>query len=87
MMRYGNAGGWMWAFGGVIVLGVLVLIVVAVWALVAVTNRRDAPVGVALVAGVDPTGSARTRQILDERYARGVLSTEDFTERRHTLGL
>jgi len=39
MMRYGNAGGWMWAFGGVIVLGVLVLIVVAVWALVAVTKR------------------------------------------------
>jgi len=39
MMRYGNAGGWMWAFGGVIVLGVLVLIVVAVWALVDVTKR------------------------------------------------
>jgi len=87
MMRYGNGGGWMWAFGGVFMLGVLVLIVVAVWAMITVAKRRDAAVGVAPVGAVDSAGSARTRQILDERFARGELSTEDYTERAHTLGL
>ncbi len=79
MMRYGNGGGWMWAFGGVIMLGVLVLIVVAVWAMITVTKRRDGPVGGAPVANVDPADSAWTRQIVDERYASGELSTEDYT--------
>jgi putative membrane protein len=83
MMGYGNGGGWMWAFGGVIMLGVLVLIVVAVWAMITVTKRHGAPVGVEPFAAVDTAGSARTRQILDERYARGELSTEDYTERAH----
>lgn len=68
MMRYGNAGGWMWAFGGVTVLGVLVLIVVAVWAMITVTKHR-AQVGGEPITGLDSAGGARTRQILDERYA------------------
>jgi len=85
MMRYGNAGGWMWAFGGAIMLGVLVLIAVAVWAMITVTKHR-AQVGGEPVTGLDSAGGARTRQILDERYARGELTTEDYTERVHTLG-
>ena len=68
MMRYGNAGGWMWAFGGAIMLGVLVLIVVAVWAMITVTKHR-AQVGGEPITGLDSAGGARTRQILDERYA------------------
>ena len=87
MMRYGNGSGWMWAFGGVIMLGVLVLIVVGVWALITITRRRGIPVGADPGLAVDSAGRARTRQILDERYARGDLSTEDYTERLHTLGL
>ena len=86
MMRYGNAGGWMWAFGGAIMLGVLVLIVVAVWAMITVTKRRAAGVAGEPGSAGDSAGRARTRQILDERYARGELSTEDYTERVHTLG-
>jgi uncharacterized membrane protein len=68
MMRYGNAGGWGWAFGGAIMLGVLVLIAVAVWAMITVTKHR-AQVGGEPVTGLDSAGGARTRQILDERYA------------------
>ena len=64
-------------------LGVLVLIVVAVWAMITVTKRHGAPVGVEPLTAVDPAGSARTRQILDERCARGELSTDDYTERTH----
>ncbi len=45
------------------------------------------PVGADPGLAVDSAGRARTRQILDERYARGDLSTEDYTERLHTLGL
>jgi uncharacterized membrane protein len=29
----------------------------------------------------------RSRQILDERYARGELTTQEYTERERTLGL
>ena len=86
MMRYGNGSGWMWAFGGLIMLGVLVLIVVAVWAMITVTKRRAAGIAAEPGAAADSGGRARTRQILDERCARGELSTEDYTERVHTLG-
>jgi len=47
---------------------VLVLIAVAVWAMITVTKHR-AQVGGEPVTGLDSAGGARTRQILDERYA------------------
>lgn len=67
MMGYGNGGGGMWAFGGVIMLGVLVLIVVAVWAMITVTKRHGAPVGVEPVTAVavarpDQWGSDRQNE-------------------------
>jgi putative membrane protein len=88
MMGYGNGGGWMWAFGGLMMFGVLVLIVVVVWAVVTVTNRAHrGPSGTDAGLAADAGGRVRTRQILDERYARGELGTEEYTERLHTLGL
>jgi len=50
---------------------------------VATTAHRRAAPGPTVPAG---TGSAAARQILDERYARGELATEEYRERVHTLG-
>lgn len=87
MMGYGyNDGGvWMWVFGGLMMVGVVVLIGLAVWAVVHATTRGT---GVRTAPESSPTGGReRTRQVLDERYARGEMTSEEYTERRHTLGL
>ena len=90
MMGDGYSGGspWMmWVFGGLLMLGVLVLIGVVAWAVVTATTRAHTGRRATDPATADSGGSARTRQILDERYARGELTTEEYTERRHTLAL
>lgn len=77
---YGMSG-WMWVWGAALVIGVLVLIGGLVWAIVATSaDRRNQP-------SVTPAaGSAMARQILDERYARGELDTQEYRERMQTLG-
>ena len=90
MMGYGYAGGgsWMmWVFGGLMVVGFLVLIGLVAWAGVTATTRAHPTRGPADAATADSGGGARTRQILDERYARGELTTDEYTERLHTLAL
>jgi putative membrane protein len=86
MMDYGyGGGGWIWAFGGLMMIGVLVLVGLAAWAVIAATRRESTTAAVSTPADVG--GRQRTRQILDERYARGEMNSEEYTERLHTLGL
>ena len=82
-MMWGNYGmsGWSWVFGGLVVIGVVILIIVLV--------RRSTPVQ-SDTPSVPPTvadGAPSPKQILDERYARGELTTEEYRERVTTLGL
>ena len=77
MWGYGyNGGAWMWVVGGLIVIGVVVLVVVLIRNSTAATT-----VGTAIAAV-----TSTPRQILDERYARGELTTEEYGERVQTLG-
>jgi putative membrane protein len=80
MMGYGYDVGsnWMWGYGGLMMLGALALIGLAVWAFVAFTPGSQHAVA---------DRGDRSRQILDERYARGELTTQEYTERERTLGL
>ena len=81
MMIYGHDGaGWMWGFGGLMMLGVLVLIALAVWAVVTTISNR-------VPSSAEANGREQARQVLDQRYARGEIDTNDYTERLHTLGL
>ena len=65
--------GWMW-ISGLLILVVLVALVVAV--LRSTTGpSRQAP----------PDTTARAREILGERYARGEISTEAYHERLDAL--
>ena len=77
MWGYGyNGGAWMWVVGGLIVVGVVVLVVALMRNSTAATRA-----GTALAPG-----ASTPRQILDERYARGELTTEEYRERVETLG-
>lgn len=74
----GMGMGWMWLFWLLLVIGVVLLAVVAVRALGGgVTRRGDGEV---------PREPTRARQVLDERYARGEISTEEYQERLRVLG-
>ncbi len=67
----GTGGGWMWLWGTLMMLTWVAVIAAAVW----------------LVARSLGSGraSSRAREILDERYARGELSTEEYRERLEQL--
>ena len=76
MWGYGYDGwGWMWLVGALVVIGIVVLIVFFI------RNSTASPRPV----GADK-GISTPQQILDERYARGELTTEEYRERIATLG-
>ena len=66
----GWGGGWMWLWGRIMMLTWVVLIAAAVW-LVARSLGDARP--------------SRAREILDERYARGELTTDEYRERLDAL--
>lgn len=69
-----------WLFWSLLVVGLALLVVVAVRVLGGgVRARGDGP-GDALGAG-----GGRAREVLDERYARGELSTQEYEERLRGL--
>lgn len=81
MWGYGyNMMGWGWVVGAVLVV---VLVVAVVVVLRLIPGRVNHPAAAAVsVAGGTPT----PRQILDERYAKGDLTTEEYLERVKHLG-
>ena len=83
MMNGGGMGGMglMWIFGLLVLVGVVVLVVVLVKAF---TGRPSTTGGSGTNSGPGP-GPGRGREILEERYARGELSTEEYRERLRTL--
>lgn len=70
----GWGGGWMWVWGTVMMV---VAVLAIVWIARAIAGRDEAP----------PAASdmQRARSILAERYARGELTTEEYSERLDQL--
>ena len=87
MMNNGMGGmGLMWIFGLLVLVGVIVLVVVLVKAFTSRSQNTAGPVDSNRGADTDPdTGRGGGRQILEERYARGELSTEEYRERLRIL--
>lgn len=75
--------GWMWLFWLLIVVGTVVLVFVLVKAFTGSSGGGTRQGG----SAPPPTdaGPRRSREILEERYARGEISTEEFRERLRTL--
>lgn len=84
-MMWGNSFGMGsgWLFGALIMVGVVLLVVVLVRMFG--RSRGDHPTTTAepqAIRGADKMA----RQILDERYAEGDLSTEEYRDRLRVLG-
>ena len=77
MNGIGMGGGWL--FGLVIAAGVILLIILLVRFFGGGVKRDDR-------GEQDARGSGSARQLLDERYARGDLTTEEYRERIRVLG-
>lgn len=80
MMGMMGCGGMM-VFGILLALALLALAVLGIWALVVWLRNNRTAAGTAV-----PGGRSRAREVLDERYARGELSTEEYRERLEVLG-
>ncbi|MGD9525570.1 MAG: SHOCT domain-containing protein [Pseudonocardia sp.] len=72
---FGLGMGWMWLFSLILIVGIALLVIVAV---------RMLGGGIRDDRASAPARDA-ARRILDERFARGELTTEEYRERRRTL--
>lgn len=84
MFGYGYGMGWTWLWGLLAVVGILVLIFVIVRVTTGGIKRNEA--SGTFPAGAGSVGKTTPRQILDERYAKGELTTEEYRERLAVLG-
>lgn len=85
-MMFGYEMNWMmWLFGSLTVAGVVVLIIVVV---LATTGRfgANSPLSGGTAGPQAGAARSRARQILDERFARGDLSADQYSEHLRILG-
>lgn len=71
--------GMSWLFGALLLVGLILLAVVLAKSVRGTSMKADGP-GVAA-----DRGAGRGREILDERYARGELSAQEYRKMRDTL--
>lgn len=83
MWGYGWNMGWIWMllFGLLALVGIALLVVLAVRLLGGGTGRG----GDSTTSGPS-LGTSRARQILDERFAKGELTAEQYREHMNVLG-
>ncbi|MBT1003904.1 SHOCT domain-containing protein [Paenarthrobacter sp. DKR-5] len=85
MGGYGSGMGWAWMFWLLLIVGVVLLAGAGIWFFSA-RRRRGGPTGSPDGSGAGPAGSGGTpREILDERFARGELTAEEYQERLKIL--
>lgn len=84
MIGYGFNMWWMWLFGLLALAGLVIMIVVIVRIAVGGIKANEGKGNSPAAPGVEE--KSNIRQILDERYARGELSTEEYRERLTVLG-
>ncbi|MEO7007020.1 MAG: SHOCT domain-containing protein [Terrimesophilobacter sp.] len=84
MWGYGFNMGWMWLMWALALVIVGLIVFVVVWA-VNGAARREASSG-RIGQLHDPPVRSTSRQILDERYARGELTADEYREHLTVLG-
>ncbi len=82
MMGNGWGMAWMWVIWPLVILAIVALVVF----LVRGTTSRDPGHGGEAAPPRHPgSGRSRAQEILDERYARGEITDEEYRERRRHL--
>ncbi|MDQ0767924.1 putative membrane protein [Pseudarthrobacter defluvii] len=81
MWGYGQ-GGWWWIWAVLLLLGIALLVWVALRAFGGGTGNG----GIGGRGGRDGPPPSTARQILDERFARGELTAEQYREQLKVLG-
>lgn len=83
MWGYGQDMGWMWLWSLLLLIGIALLVLLAVWVSGGGIRSRHGQ------GGPDgryfPTGRDTARQILDERFARGEMTADEYRERLRVL--
>ncbi|MDO8144891.1 MULTISPECIES: SHOCT domain-containing protein [unclassified Isoptericola] len=82
MMGDGFGMGWMWLVWPLIVVGVVLVVLAVVLAVRSSGNSRGGGQAPPATPGRPPS---RAEEILDERYARGELTDEEYQDRRRRL--
>lgn len=88
MWGYGLDMGWMWLWGVLMLLGIALLVLVAVRVFSGGRGGYQGgfpPPGQPGPGGHWP-GRSRARQILDERFAKGELTADQYREQVRVLG-
>lgn len=86
MWGYGQGMGWMWLWGPLLLIGVLVLVLLAVRAAGGGIRGGYGPRNPDGYGPSATPGGSRAREILDERFARGELTAEQYREQLRVLG-
>ncbi len=96
MWGYGGGMGWGWLFGLLALAGIALLVVLLVRLFSggidrggidrSGTDRREAPPAPPAAQPPPAQGRSRARQILDERFAQGELTAEQYREQVQVLG-
>lgn len=85
MMSYFNGGmGFMWLFALLALVGAALLVILLVRVVGGGLSRG--PSASDGMPGDGGTDTSRARQILDERFAKGELTVEDYREHLQALG-
>lgn len=98
MGYYGNGIGWMWLWGVLLLVGIAALVLLAVRLFTGGPGHGGAnqpgrygtppygPPGTPPGGPGFPAGKSQARLILDERFARGELTAEQYRESLKVLG-
>lgn len=85
MWDYGQGMVWMWLWGILLLIGIAILVLLAVRIFGGGVHGGYAPPS-HHVPGGPPMGRSRARQILDERFAAGELTADQYREQLKVLG-
>ncbi|TPV52531.1 SHOCT domain-containing protein [Pseudarthrobacter phenanthrenivorans] len=83
MWGYGQGMGMMWLWSLLLVIGIALLVLLAVWAARGGIQGRPGDGGRG--GNYPPAGGSRAREILDERFARGELTEDQYRDHLRVL--
>ncbi|MCO4255568.1 SHOCT domain-containing protein [Pseudarthrobacter cellobiosi] len=86
MWGYGQGMEWMWLWGPLLLIGIALLVLLAVRVAGGGIRRGYGPGGPDGLGGPPPMGGSRARQILDERFAKGELTADQYRDQLKVLG-